>query len=115
MRVPGYPRPSTPARSRLGTSKLHVRLSAVGVRRAVLVTVFIVVVIASSAATLVLLTDVALFLALAVWIAPVVVLIPYAHPSVERRHYGVGTVAAALILPAVTAIWVLWLVIIHSH
>jgi hypothetical protein len=87
----------------------------VGGRRAVLVTVFIVVVIASSATTLVLLTDVALSLALAVWIAPVLVLIPYAYPSDGRRHYGVGTVAAALILPAVTAIWVLWLVIIHSH
>jgi hypothetical protein len=94
---------------------LHARLSAVGGRRAVLITVFIVVVIASSATTLVLLTDVALFLALAIWIAPVVVLIPFAYPSVERRHYGVGTVVAALILPTVTAIWVLWLVIIHSH
>jgi hypothetical protein len=77
--------------------------------------VSIVVVIASSAAVLVLLTDVPLFLVYAVWIAPVVVLIPYAYPSTERRGYGVGTVVAALVLPAVTATWVLWLVITHAH
>jgi len=59
----------------------------VGGRRAGLVTVLIVVVIASSAAVLVLLTDVPLFLVYAVWIAPVVVLIPYAYPSAERRGY----------------------------
>jgi uncharacterized membrane protein len=87
----------------------------VGRRRAGLVTLLIVVVIASSAAVLVLLTDVPLFLVYAVWIAPVVVLIPYAYPSAERRGYGVGTVAAALVLPAATATWVLWLVITHAH
>ncbi len=75
----------------------------------------IVVVIASSTAALVLLTDVPLFLAFAVWMAPVVVLIPYAYPSAETRRYGVGTVAAALLLPTVIATWVLWLVIIHAH
>jgi hypothetical protein len=84
-------------------------------RRAVVVTVSLVVVIASGAAVLALLTDLPLSLVYAVWIAPVVVLIPYAYPSAERRGYGVGTVAAALALPAGTATWVLWLVITHAH
>ena len=101
MPVPAYP--------------TRARLSVVGRLRAGLVTVSIVVVIASSAAVLVLLTDVPLFLVYAVWIAPVVVLIPYAYPSAERRSYGVGTVTAALVLPAGTATWVLWLVITHAH
>jgi hypothetical protein len=77
--------------------------------------VLIAVVIASSVAALVLLTDVPLFLGYAVWIAPLIVLIPYAYPSAERRCYGVGTVAAALVLPAGAAAWVLWLVITHAH
>jgi hypothetical protein len=84
-------------------------------RRAVLVTVLIAVVIASSAAAFVLSTDVPLFLVYSVSIGPVVVLIPYAYPPPERRPYGAGTVAAALVLPIVTAVWVLWLVVIHAH
>jgi hypothetical protein len=80
-------------------------------RRAVLVTVSIVVVIASGAAVLVLLTDLPLFLVYAVWIAPVVVLIPYAYPPADKRRYGVWTVAAALVLPASAAAWIVWLVL----
>ncbi len=79
--------------------------------RAVRVTVLIVVVIASGGAVLALLTDLPRFLVCAVWIAPVVVLIPYAYPPAERRTYGIWTVAAALVLPAVTATWVVWLVL----
>lgn len=79
--------------------------------RAVRVTVLIVVVIASGAAVLALLTDLPRFLVYAVWIAPVVVLIPYAYPPTERRTYGIWTVAAALVLPGVTATWVVWLVL----
>jgi hypothetical protein len=84
-------------------------------RRIALVTVSIVIGIASSAAALVLSTDVPLFLAYSVWVGPVVVLVPYAYASTERRPYGAGTVAAALVLPIVSAVWVLWLVVIHAH
>jgi len=59
--------------------------------------VLIVVVIASSAAVLVLLTDVPLFLVYAVWIAPVVVLIPYAvhrpRHAATSTSCGVGALA----------------------
>jgi hypothetical protein len=79
------------------------------------VTVSIGVAIASSTAALVRLTDVPLFLSYAIWVAPLVVLIPYAYPSAERRGYGVGTAAAALVLPVAIATWVLWLVVIHAH
>jgi hypothetical protein len=71
----------------------------------------LIVVIGSGAASLALLTDLPLFLVFAVWIAPVVVLIPYAYPPAERRPYGVWTVAAALVLPVVAATWVVWLVL----
>jgi uncharacterized membrane protein len=83
----------------------------VGSRRAGLVTVLIVFVIASSAAVLVLLTDVPLFLVYAVWIAPVVVLIPYAYPPADKRSYGVWTVAASLVLPALAAASIIWLIL----
>jgi hypothetical protein len=79
--------------------------------RAVQVTVLIVVAIASGATALALLTDLPLFLVYAVWIAPVVALIPYAYPPPEKRRYGVRTVAGALVLPAVAATWVVWLVL----
>ena len=69
------------------------------------------VVIASGATALALLTDLHLFLVYAVWIAPVVVLIPYAYPLPEKRQYGVWTVAAALVLPAVVVTWVIWLIL----
>jgi hypothetical protein len=82
-----------------------------GAWRAVLVTVLIVVVIASGAVVLALLTDIPLFLVYAVWIAPVVVLIPYAYSPADRRPYGIWTVSAALVLPAVVAAWVVWLVL----
>ena len=66
---------------------------------------------ASGAAALMLLTDLPLFLVIAVLIAPVVVLIPYSYPPVERRPYGVWTVVAALVLPALATTWVVWLVV----
>jgi hypothetical protein len=69
------------------------------------------VVIASGAIALALLTDLLLFLVYAVWIAPVVVLIPYAYPAPEKRRYGVWTVAAALVLPAAVVTWVIWLIL----
>jgi hypothetical protein len=78
-------------------------------------TALCVLVIASSAVALVLLTDVPLFLALCVWIAPVVVLLPYAYSTAPRRRDAVVTAAAALVLPIAAAIWVLWLVVIHAH
>ncbi len=80
-------------------------------RRAVLFTVSIVVVIALGVAALALLTDLPLFLVYAVWIAPVVALIPYAYPPADKRRYGVWTVAAALVLPALAAAWVIWLIL----
>lgn len=90
---------------------MGARLSILRGWRVVLVTALIVVLIASGGAVLALLTDLPLFLVFAVWIAPVVVLIPYAYPPVERRSYGIWTVAAALVLPAVVATWVVWLVL----
>ena len=92
-------------------STLRARLSLVPGRRAVRVTVLSVAVIASGAAALALFTDLPLFLVYAVWIAPVVVLIPYAYPAAEKRQYGIWTVAAALVLPAAAATWVVWLVL----
>jgi hypothetical protein len=71
----------------------------------------LIVVMASGAAALALLTELPLFLVIAVLIAPVVVLIPYAYPPAERRPYGLWTVAAALVLPAIATTWVVWLVI----
>jgi hypothetical protein len=93
---------------------LSATVSVFGGWPAVLITV-IVALIASSTVAVVLLTDLPLFLVSAVWIAPVVVFIPYAYPSAERRRYGAGTAAAALVLPAVATAWVLWLVLIHAH
>jgi hypothetical protein len=69
------------------------------------------VAIAAGSAALVVFTDLQLFLVFGVWIAPVVVLIPYAYPSAERRSYGLWTVAAALALPAAASVWVIWLVL----
>jgi hypothetical protein len=69
------------------------------------------VVIASGSTALLLLTDLHLFFVYAVWIAPVVVLIPYAYLPPERRRYGVWTVAAALVLPTVVVTWVIWLIL----
>jgi hypothetical protein len=83
--------------------------------RAVLISVSVVVAIALGSAALVLLTDLPLSLVYAVWIAPLVVLIPYAYPPAEGRRYGVWTVAAALVLPAVATVWVVWLVLIRAH
>jgi hypothetical protein len=80
-------------------------------RRAVVVTVSIVVVVASGAAVLALLTDLPLSLVYAVWIAPVVVLIPYAYPPADKRSYGVWTVAASLVLPALAAASIIWLIL----
>lgn len=80
-------------------------------RRAVLVTVSVVVVIASGVALLALLTELPLSLVYAVWIAPVVVLIPYAYAPADARRYGVWTVVAALVLPASAAACVVWLVL----
>jgi hypothetical protein len=80
-------------------------------RRAVLVTVSLVVVVASGAAVLALLTDLPLSLVYAVWIAPVVVLIPYAYPPADKRSYGVWTVAASLVLPALAAASIIWLIL----
>jgi hypothetical protein len=80
-------------------------------RRTVLVTVSIVVVVASGVVVLALLTDLTLFLVYAVWIAPVVVLIPYAYPPADKRSYGVWTVVGALVLPASAAACVVWLVL----
>jgi hypothetical protein len=73
--------------------------------------VLITVAIASGAIALGLLTDLPLFLIFAVWIAPVVVLIPYAYPPPTKRRYAVWTATAALVLPAVTVTWVIWLII----
>jgi len=73
------------------------------------------VVIASGAAALALLTDLPLLYVYAVFIAPVVVLIPYAYPPPEKRRYGAWTVAAALLLPAVTSTWVIWLILTRGH
>jgi hypothetical protein len=80
-------------------------------RRAVVVTVSLVVVVASGAAVLALLTDLPLSLVYAVWIAPVVVLIPYAYPPADKRSYGVWTVAASLVLPALAAASIIWLIL----
>jgi hypothetical protein len=90
---------------------LRARLSVVRGWRAVRVTVLIIVVVGSGVASLALLTDLPQFLVYAVWIAPVVVLIPYAYAPAERRPYGAWTVAAALVLPAIAATWVVWLVL----
>jgi hypothetical protein len=80
-------------------------------RRAVVVTVSLVVVVASGAAVLALLTDLPLSFVYAVWIAPVVVLIPYAYPPADKRSYGVWTVAASLVLPALAAASIIWLIL----
>jgi uncharacterized membrane protein YqjE len=87
------------------------RLSAVRGRSAVRVTVLIVVAIVSGAAALLLFTDLHVFLVGAVCVAPLVVLIPYAYSPAERRDYGIWTVVAALVLPAVATTWVIWLVL----
>jgi hypothetical protein len=65
----------------------------------------------AGAAALSLCTDLPLYLASGVWIAPLIVLIPYAFPEGGRRAYGRRAVAAALALPAITSIWVVWLIL----
>jgi hypothetical protein len=94
---------------------MGVRLFYVlSVLRAVLLTVLIGALIAAGTAGLILLTDLPQFLVFAVWIAPVVVLIPYVYSSAERRPYGLWTAVAALVLPAATTAWVVWLFLAHG-
>lgn len=68
-------------------------------------------VIGAVTGALVAFTDLEFFLASGIWVAPVVVLIPYAFPQGGRRAYGLWTVVAALALPAFSGIWVVWLVL----
>jgi hypothetical protein len=75
------------------------------------VTVSIAAAVAAGAVVLALTTDLDRFLVYAVWVAPVVVLIPYAYAPAGRRAYGLWTVVAALVLPAVASVWVIWLVL----
>ena len=79
-----------------------------------LVTVSAVTVIVGGVASLLVFTDLQLFLAFGIWIAPVVVLIPFVYPADGERAYGLRTVVAALVLPAITGIWVVWLVLSHG-
>jgi hypothetical protein len=79
-----------------------------------LITGAIAAVIVGGVAALLLFTDLELFLASGVWIAPVVVLIPFVFPARAQRAYGLPTVVAALVLPAITSIWVVWLVLSHG-
>jgi hypothetical protein len=73
-----------------------------------------IVLVTAGATALALLTDLPAFLVAAVWIAPVVVLIPYAYPPAEQRQYGAWTVVAALVLPAIATSWVVWLILTHG-
>ncbi|PWU21818.1 MAG: hypothetical protein C5B48_10885, partial [Candidatus Rokuibacteriota bacterium] len=70
--------------------------------------------IVGGTAALLVFTDLQLFLACGIWIAPVVVLIPFVFPARAQRAYGLQTVVAALVLPAITSIWVVWLVLSHG-
>jgi hypothetical protein len=79
-----------------------------------LVTASIAAVIVGGVAALLVFTELQLFLASGIWIAPVVVLIPFVFPARAERAYGFRTVVAALVLPAVTTIWVVWLVLSHG-
>lgn len=79
--------------------------------RAVLATASIVGVMVAGTGVVLIFTDLEFFLASGVWIAPVVVLIPYAFPQGGQRAYGLRTVVAALALPAFAGIWVVWLVL----
>jgi hypothetical protein len=82
--------------------------------RTALITASIAAVIVGGVAALLVFTDLRLFLASAIWIAPVVVLIPFVFPAGAQRAYGLRTVIAALVLPAITSIWVVWLVLGHG-
>jgi hypothetical protein len=77
----------------------------------VIVTLSIVGAIVASSAALLLFTTLPLFLVSGIWVAPVVVLIPYAYPPAGRRAYGMWTLVAALVLPAITSVWVVWLIL----
>jgi len=90
---------------------VRARLLVMREWQAARVTVLIVVVLASCIAALSLITDLPRFLDMAVWIAPVVVFIPYAYSPAAKRPYGLWTVVAALVVPAVAAAWVIWLVL----
>jgi hypothetical protein len=83
--------------------------------RAVLVSVSGVLAIAVGSSVLVLLTDLPVYIVYAIWIAPLVVLIPYACPPAEKRAYGIWTVAAALVVPTVATVSVVWLVLIRAQ
>jgi hypothetical protein len=68
-------------------------------------------VMAAGTGALIVFADLHFFLASGVWVAPVVVFIPYAFPQSGRRAYGLWTVVAALALPAITVFWIVWLVV----
>jgi hypothetical protein len=78
---------------------------------AALVAASIIGVMGAVTGALVAFTDLEFFLASGIWVAPVVVLIPYAFPQGGRRAYGLWTVVVALALPACSGIWVVWLVL----
>jgi hypothetical protein len=79
--------------------------------RRVLVTASALVVTASASAALLAFTDLPLFVVYAVWVGPVVGLLPYAYPGPHRRSYGLWTALAALVLPVGATVWVVWLVL----
>jgi hypothetical protein len=83
--------------------------------RELIVTPSIVGVIAAGGAALWALTDLPLFLVGGIWVAPVVVLISYAYPQGGRRAYGILTMVAALALPALTTIWMIWLILTRGR
>jgi uncharacterized membrane protein YqjE len=68
-------------------------------------------VMVAATSALVVLIDLPFFLASGIWIAPVVVLIPYAFRQDGRRAYELRTVVLALALPAIAGIWVVRLVL----
>jgi hypothetical protein len=81
----------------------------------VIVTVSVVGVIVASGALVLAVTDLPLFLVSGIWVAPAVVLIPYAFPHGGRRAYGIWTVVAALALAAITTTWIVWLILTRGR
>ena len=82
--------------------------------RIVLVPALVVLALAAGSTALLFLTDVPLSLVYALWVAPLAVLIPHASRS-GQPAYDLRTAAAALVLPTVAGVWVVWLVVIRAH
>jgi hypothetical protein len=107
LRIGAGGRPLQPAGARVRPGPCD-RLLTVRDQR-LLVASAVVLVTAATTILLALFTDLDAYLLYAIWPAPLIVLLSSVWAPREQPGSGLWTVAAALALPTVASIWVVWL------